>query len=88
MVIMFGGLHFEIAFLKMIGDWLKDSGLLTSLVEAKVTRARRAHQVTASSLHILLKRAYFQHTAASKQEESPMSFDDWCAQKPVSQPQF
>ncbi|KAK3730385.1 hypothetical protein QZH41_004674 [Actinostola sp. cb2023] len=58
-VIMFGGLHIEMAFLKLIGGWLEDSGWTTSLVEANiassgtaesfikatsVTRTRRAHQ--------------------------------------------
>ena len=102
-LIMFGGLHIEMAFLKLIGDWLEDSGWLASLVEAKVaslgrakalikaksvTRARRAHQVTASSHYILLKRAYIQYTATLVQEETAMSFDDWCKQMAESVPQF
>ena len=69
-VIILGGLHIEMCSLKLIGDWLEDSGWVEALVQAKVsspgtadsfvkvshiTRTRRAHQVTASSLHILLK---------------------------------
>lgn len=35
-VIMFGGLHIEMAFLKVIGDWLDESGWTAALVEANV----------------------------------------------------
>lgn len=34
-VIMLGGLHIEMAGLKMIGDWLEDSGWVEALVQAK-----------------------------------------------------
>ncbi len=72
-VIMLGGLHIGMVGLRVIGDWLEDSGWVEALVQAKVasagtassfvnvshiTRTRRAYQVTASSLHILLKKAY------------------------------
>ena len=61
------------AALKLIGDWLEVSGWVEALVQAKVassgvaesflkashvTRTRHAHQVTASALHLLMKRAY------------------------------
>ncbi|KAK3736786.1 hypothetical protein QZH41_011732 [Actinostola sp. cb2023] len=67
-VIMFGGLHIEMAFLKAIGGWLEDSGWVAAIVDANVassgtaesfikatsvTRSRRAHQVTASSLYMM-----------------------------------
>ena len=66
-VIMFGGLHIEMAFLKVIEGWLEGSGWTTALANANVatpgtaesfvkaasvTRSRRAHQVTACSLFI------------------------------------
>ena len=35
-VVMFGGLHIEIAFLKVIGRWLEGSGWTTALVDANV----------------------------------------------------
>ena len=72
-VVVFGGLHIEMAFLKVLGDWLEGSGWTVVLSDANVatpgtansflkatnvTRTRRAHQVTACSLFILLKRAY------------------------------
>lgn len=61
------------AFLKVLGDWLEGSGWTVVLSDANVakpgtansflkatnvTRTRRAHQVTACALFILLKRAY------------------------------
>ena len=63
MVVMFGGLHIEIAALKKLGDWLRGSGSVQPLVQAEiatpgtadsfllaahVTRTRRAHQITAT----------------------------------------
>ena len=71
--VMFGGLDIEMAALKMLGDLLECSGWTGALIQAgidipgtadsclkasHVTRTRRAHQVTASSLYLLLKRAY------------------------------
>ena len=65
---MFCGLHLEMAALKTLGDWLRGSGWVQALVQdeiatpgtaysflraAHVTRTRRAHQITATTLHIL-----------------------------------
>ena len=72
-MVMFGGLHIEMATLKLLGDWLEDSGWTNALVQADiassgtansfihathVTKTRHAHQVTAASLYVLLQRAY------------------------------
>lgn len=72
-VIVFRGLHIEMAYLKVIGDWLERSGWTVALADANlaipgtvesflkatsVTRTRRVHQVTACSLYLLLKSAY------------------------------
>lgn len=72
-ILVFGGLHIEQGFLRTIGDWLEGSGWTAALSEANVaspgttesflkvtsiTRTRRAHQVSACSLFILLKQAY------------------------------
>ena len=72
-VIMFGGLHIEMAALKSIGTLLRDSGWTGALVEAGIaspgtadsfltasslTRTRQMHQITACSLYKLLKAAY------------------------------
>ena len=72
-LVMFGGLHIEMAALKSLGTPLRDSGWTGALVEAgvdssgtaesllsvsSVTKTRQMHQVTASSLFNLLKAAY------------------------------
>ena len=64
-LIMLGALHIEIAMLRCLGDWLQDSGWLTSLPNAGVTSpgyeslitghniapSKYAHQVTAKVLY-------------------------------------
>lgn len=72
-VVMFGGLHIELAALKTLGDLLKSSGWTSALVQAGVatagtadsflsaahiTRTRRAHQVTACALYQALQEAH------------------------------
>ncbi len=42
-VIMLGGLHIEIAGLKVIGDWLEHSGWVEALVKALLTHSLRHH---------------------------------------------
>ena len=86
-MIVLGGLHIEMAALKVIGDWLEDSGWVEALVQAKVgiadsflkashvTHTKHAHQVTASSLYILLKRAYLNYNESLEPEGQ---LDDWC----------
>lgn len=71
-MIMFGGLHVEIAALRSIGTLLQDSGWTSAIVEAEVasfgttesylsassvTRTRQADQITAYSLYKLIKKA-------------------------------
>ena len=75
-IIMFGGLHIEMAAFKTIGGLLKDSGWSTALTEAgiassgtaesfltasSVTKTRLAHQVTACALFKQLQCAYKQY---------------------------
>jgi hypothetical protein len=72
-VAFFGGLHIESGFLKLTEKRLEGSGWTVALADANVattgtaesflkvasvTRTRRAHQVSACSLYVLLKRAY------------------------------
>ena len=67
-VVMMGSLHIEMHLLKLLGDWLRESGWTTLLLQAEittsgraeamlsgtqVTRTRYAHHVTAASLRIL-----------------------------------
>ena len=72
-VVMMGGLHIEMASLKMVGHWLNNSGWDSALVQADITshgradailkaahitRSRYAHEVSACALYILQRRAY------------------------------
>ena len=89
-VVMFGGLHIEMVALKMLWDLLEDSGWTGALVQAgittsgmadsflkatHVTRSRRAHQVTASSLYLLMKKAYDDYT---ENTEEALPLEKWC----------
>ena len=102
-VIMFGGLHIEMAFLKVLGGWLDESGWTAALVDANVasdgtaesfikatsvTRSRRAHQVTASCLYVLLKKAYAKYTEGQNDGDDTLLFDDWCNKQISAVPQF
>ena len=90
-LVMFGGLHIELALWNTIGDFLEDSGWTAALTESGVatagkadsflnashlTRTRRVHQVT------LLALAKLQHEAwatflASSPESNEASFNTW-----------
>ncbi|KAL9954824.1 hypothetical protein ACROYT_G042404 [Oculina patagonica] len=102
-VVMFGGLHIEMAFLKVLGGWLEDSGWVAALVDANVaspgtaesfvkatsvTRSRRAHQVTASCLFVLLKNAYEKYKEGLDDGHDALPFDNWCSQQASAVPQF
>ena len=94
------------ASLKVIGDWLEDSGWTEALVQANVTspgkaeaflkashinRTRYAHEVTASSLYILLKKSYDLYRDDRDETEPSQEtddFDDWCNQRIESCPHF
>ena len=100
LVVMFGGLHIEMAALKTIGDWLQGSVWAQALVQAvivtagtadslyrasHVMRTRRAHQITAAALHILQHRAYNRYSANG---QSPVEFEVWSDRRKQSCPQF
>ncbi len=87
----------------MIGDWLEDSGWVQALVQAKVasagiadsflkvshvTRTRHAHQVTATALYILLKKAYTQHVESLDPDSQLEPFEHWCEKRSQEIPQF
>lgn len=96
-VIMFGGLHIEMAMLKLLGDWLEDSGWTNALVQADiassgtansfihanhVTKTHHAHQVIAASLYTLLQQAY--NAECISDDAIPpdsVSFEEWCIQR-------
>ena len=71
-MVLFGGLHIEMAALKAVGKWLEGSGWAQALVQAEIVtagmadsfhkashvmRTRRAHQITSAALYILTHRA-------------------------------
>ena len=58
------------------------------LKAASVTRTRRAHQITASSLYALLTKSYQCYKDGLEQEEPVASFSDWCLKKVATVPQF
>lgn len=72
-VVMFGGLHIDMAAFKLLGDLLKGSGWVTALSEADVAslgtaksfltvsnlaKTRQAHQITACCLYNLIKKRH------------------------------
>ena len=103
-VIMFGGLHIEMAALKTLGDWLKGSGWVQALVQAEiatagtadsflhaahVTRTRRVHQVTVAALNILKHRAYDSyHKSCTRDGQDMLGFKQWRNQREQVCPHF
>ena len=103
-VVMFGGLHIQMAALKTIGDWLQGSGWAQALVQADIAtvgtadslyrathvmRTRKAHQITAAALYILQRCAYDHYTHTSVGNgQPPLDFEAWCDERKRSCPQF
>ena len=101
---MFGGLHIAMAALKTLGDWLQGSGWVQALVQAEiatpgtadsflraahVTHTRRAHQITATTLHILQRRAYTRHCMTDFDDaEGLPEFEDRCHRRAKDIPHF
>lgn len=90
-VVMMGGLHVEMATLRLIGHWLDGSGWVQCLVASGLTtsgiadsfihassvkRTRYAHSVSAAALFVCLKRAYNQFCEHSGTQEQK-SFEEW-----------
>jgi len=101
-VVMMGGLHIEMAALKMLGHWLSNSGWDAALVQADittpgradailkashVTRSRYAHQVSACALFICQQQAYQEYLNSSGCEEQ-LDFNDWVKRQCNEYPQF
>lgn len=102
-IVMLGGLHIEMAALKVLGDLLQSSGWTEALVHAgvatsgtadsflkasHVTRTIRAHQVTASSLYLLQQQAYMEDIQSLEDASEILSFEDWCDAKSDACPTF
>ena len=99
-IVMMGSLHFEIASLNMIGQWLTNSGWECVLVQADitipgkanailkashVTRSRYTHQITACALHVLQRKSYEADSSITNQQ---IEFKDWVEEKTEKYPQF
>ena len=80
-VVVLGGLHIEMATLRMLGHWLTGSGWIQCLVEAgiatsgvaesfltasHVKRTRHVHTVTAAALYVNLHRMYAEYCSNSQ----------------------
>ncbi|CAG2228700.1 unnamed protein product [Mytilus edulis] len=91
-VMMFGGLHIEMAAFKTFGSWLEDSEWTSVLVNAQVTSpgtadsflkaspvttTRRTHQVTACTLNRQLSNAYCQYKDVLRYDEVILEFEEW-----------
>jgi hypothetical protein len=92
-VILMGGLHIEMAALRMLGHWLAGSGWIECIVQAAIAtagvaesfisashvkRTRYAHTVTAAALYINLQQTYALYVE-SVAGESVKAFDEWRA---------
>ena len=101
-VLLLGGLHIELAALKMIGTWLEDSGWVDILaqsgiatpgvaqaffVSSHISRTRRAHLITACALYYLMLRAYHSAMENVNAEEKP-TLEDWCRSRKAASPHF
>ncbi|KAK3734698.1 hypothetical protein QZH41_002108 [Actinostola sp. cb2023] len=103
-VVMFGGLHIEMAAFKALGQLLDGTGWVNTLVNADIAssgtaesflkvshlaRTRRAHQVTAAALYNLQQQAYDAYKASAQNSTmSSLVFEAWCQQMASEQPQF
>lgn len=88
---MLGGLHVEMASLKVLGNWLTGTGWAEALCSAGVvtqdvadslltashlSRTRRAHQITVMYLCTLMCRAYQKHASSRDENEAVKIFHD------------
>ena len=102
-VMMFGGLHTELAALKALATWIEGSGWTSALVQAGITTpgtadsflkashvsgTRHAHQITGCALYILMDKAYQHYCNCISEEEEPKTFKEWRKQAELASPQF
>ena len=102
LVIMLGALHIEIAMLRCLGDWLQDSGWLTSLSNAGVTSpvneslltghniapSKYAHQITAKVSYQLMLPAFKSLNEGYSEDKREQRFQEWCDKMKERSPQF
>ena len=102
-VFLLGGLHIEMAAFKALGRWVDGSGWTEALVNASVTtsgvansfitashitRTRRAHQLTAASLYILMRKAYADYFESYESNGKAQTLNEWKEEKLKKCPQF
>ena len=90
------------AMYRLLGKWLDKSGWTSVMAMAEVaspgvaeafisanhvTRARRAHQITAASLHVLRSQLYSKYLAQHPSEGS-LTFEEWQESMSSKYPQF
>lgn len=101
-VVMMGGLHIEMSFLKVIGDFLDGSGWTSVMSTAGVTtegraenlqrgsqtsRSQWAHEVTAAALYALQQQAYRVYRETCE-PDNIQTFDIWKQNMASEFPQF
>ena len=101
-VILMGGLHIEMAFLRVLGEWLEGNGWKSMLSTADVTtegradsllrgsdtaRAQWAHQVTGAALFVLQTEVYSAYREITEAEDI-LPFSQWCGEMAKKHPQF
>ncbi len=93
-VVLMGGLHIEMALLKVLGNWLDGSGWVAIMASTNVTtegradalqsgshtsRSQWAHQVTAAALFLLQNEAFIAYKEEMASDHLDVkSFDEWC----------
>ena len=102
-VVIIEGLYIEMDALKVVGKWLTGSGgaemicnsgvalqgVADSFLTAKhVTRTRRAHQVTAACLYILMRKSYEVLQSNVTADEESKTFQDWKRDRESKSSQF
>ena len=100
-VIVLGGLHIEMAAWKVVGNWLENSGWVEALIQGNVfsagvadslikvshvARTKQAHQITASTLALLLDEAY--EIYRRKNSKVCASKETWTNRRKREIPQF
>ena len=64
-VMVFGGLHIDMAALRTPGDWLQGSGWVEALVQAEITTARTADSLCAAHVARTRRGGCIVHPAVS-----------------------
>ena len=108
-LVMLGAMHIEKMLWTVSGDWLQCSGWTTAIHNSAVAtsgtaqsflgathicRTRYVHQVSASALYVLMKKAYTAYTEMmqdgdprSSSADGPPTIQEWIQQKCLKQPQ-